>query len=113
MELRRRVPRAGTPGWWGRYTDEDDARHCKIVDLSVLGVGLELFGDVPKDLIGHRLHIEVQAPVGESIILRLSGTVRNMGPGSDGAIRVGLEFVDLSDTERMILNAMDVMGIGW
>jgi hypothetical protein len=113
MELRRRAPRVATPDWWGTYTDTDDVRYCKAIDISVLGVGLELFGEVANDLIGHRLNIEIQAPVGESIVLGLRGTVKNVSLGSDGTTRAGLEFVDLSETERAILNAMALMGIGW
>jgi hypothetical protein len=30
-----------------------------------------------------------------------------------GTTRAGLEFVDLSETERAILNVMGLMGIGW
>jgi hypothetical protein len=113
MELRRRVPRLATPDWWGTYTDTDDTRYCKVIDISILGVGLELFGDVSKDLLGHRLNIEIKPPVGESITLRLSGTVRNVKVDPGGTTRAGLEFVDLSETERAILNVMGLMGIGW
>ena len=100
MELHRRVPRVVTPDWWGTYTDADDTRYCKVIDISVLGVGPELFGDIANDLIGHRLNIETQAPVGEPITLRLTGTGRNVSLGSDGTPRAGLEFVDLSETEQ-------------
>jgi hypothetical protein len=68
---------------------------------------------VANELIGHRLNVEIQAPVGESIVLGLRGTVKNVSLGSDGTTRAGLEFVDLSETERAILNAMALMGIGW
>src|SRR5579863_2945756 len=100
---RRRVPRVATSGWSGTYTDEDVAHHCRVIDISVLGLGLELLGDVPGDLIGHRLSIEIQAPVGGSVRLRLVGRVRNVSPTKDGSTRAGLEFVDLSETERAIL----------
>ncbi len=113
MELRRRVLRVVTSEWSGTYTDTDDARHCKVIDISVLGVGLELFGDVADDLHGHRLSIEIQPPVGGSITLRLTGTVRNVTLGSDGTTRAGLEFVDLSENEQAILSVMAHMGIGW
>ncbi len=57
--------------------------------------------------------IEIQAPIGESVRLHLVGTVKNVSPNSDGAIRAGLEFIDLSDTERSILEAMDLLGVVW
>ena len=111
MERRRRAPRVETTGWFGNYTDLDNERYCRVIDISVLGIGLELFGDVPGDLIGHRLSIEIQAPIGESVRLHLVGTVKNVSPNSYGAIRAGLEFIDLSDTERSNLEAMDLLGV--
>jgi hypothetical protein len=102
-----------TSGWSGTYTDDDAAHHCKVIDISVLGLGLELIGEVPADLIGHRLSIEIQAPVGNSVRLRLIGQVRNISPTKDGSTRAGLEFVDLSETERAILNTMELMKVAW
>jgi hypothetical protein len=84
MELRRRAPRVATPDWWGTHTDADDARYCKVIDISVLGV--ELFGDVANDLIGHRLTIE--DPSSRWGVLRR--TVKNVSLGSDGTTRAGL-----------------------
>jgi len=113
MERRRRVPRVETTGWHGSYTDLDETRHCRVNDISVLGIGLELFGDVPKDLIGHRLSIDIQAPIGESVRLNLVGKVKNASPSPNGGIRAGLEFVGLSETERAILEAMALLGVVW
>jgi hypothetical protein len=110
---RRRVPRMATSGWLGTYTDDDAAHECRVIDISVLGLGLELLGDVPGDLIGHRLTIEVHAPVGDSVTLRLMGRVRNMSPGAEGSVRAGLEFVGLSETERAILSTMELMKVAW
>ncbi len=113
MERRRRAPRVETTGWFGNYTDLDDERYCRVTDISIFGVGLELFGHVPGDLIGHRLSIAIQAKIGESVSLHLVGRVKHASPTSDGAIRAGLEFVDLSDTERAILEVMDLLGVVW
>ena len=120
-ELRRRVPRIPTTSWSGRYIIEDDPasewKECRVLDISVLGVGLELF---PTDsdgasglLVGHRLVILVQAPVGESISVRLMGTVKNVGSGTQGGIRVGLEFVGLSDTEQAIVRVIEQLQAAW
>ena len=120
-EFRRRVPRIATTSWSGRYIVEDDPasewRECRVLDISVLGVGLELF---PTDsdstaglLVGHRLVILVQAPVGESISVRLMGTVKNVGSGTQGGIRVGLEFVGLSDTEQAIVRVIEQLQAAW
>ena len=114
MEQRRRVPRQEA-GWEGKYlidgVPEAGWDGCRVLDLSVAGVGLELFGRIPRDLLGRLL--DVEASSGTSVGLRLRGAVRNVGPGPEGGVRVGLEFTDLSETERLILNALHVMQVGW
>ena len=117
MELRRRTPRVPTTGWLGKYVIEDapgdESAECQVLDISAIGVGLELFGEVSADLIGRRLIVQVQSPVGDSVSIRLVGQVRNTGPGPEGGTRAGLEFVGLSETERAILNVMELMQIAW
>lgn len=117
MEFRRRVPRTSTEGWSGRYIDEDDEHtgwnECRVIDISLLGVGLELIGDTKPDLVGHQLIVQVQAPVGESVSLRLMGRVVNQRTDRDGGMRAGMEFVGLTDTERSILKVLEQMQIAW
>ncbi len=55
----------------------------------------------------------MQAPTGASVIVQLTGQVKNTGPGNHGGTRVGLEFVDLSETERSILSVMELMKVVW
>jgi hypothetical protein len=120
-EFRRRVPRIATTSWSGRYIVEDDPgsewTECRVLDISVLGVGLELFpiesDEDPGQLVGHRLVVQVQAPVGESISVRLMGTVKNVGTGAGGGIRTGLEFVGLSDTEQAIVKVIEQLQVAW
>lgn len=78
--------------WSGRYSIEDEpgGGDCRVLDISAMGVGLELFGAVPDDLIGSR--IEVSVPNGTSSGIRLVGDVRNMSPGRNGGARAGVEF---------------------
>jgi c-di-GMP-binding flagellar brake protein YcgR len=117
MALRRRAPRVITPGWLGIYIVEDDSRagwgDCRVLDLSILGVGLELFGTVPDDLVGHRIVVQISVSVGTSISLRLVGEVRNTADGPQGGNRVGMEFVDLSDTERAVIGVIEKLGATW
>jgi PilZ domain len=121
LERRRRAPRVSTSGWSGRYVVEDDPEsswnECNVLDISVLGVGLEAFptdpGDVSEALIGRRIVVHVQAPTGASVTVRLIGRAKNVTPGRDGGTRVGLEFVDLSETERSILRVMELMKVVW
>jgi len=120
-EFRRRVPRIATTSWSGRYIVEDNHAsewgECRVLDISVLGVGLEIFpigdDDDPGLLVGHRLVVLVQAPVGESISVRLMGTVKNVDSGTRGGIRTGLEFVGLSDTEQAIVKVIEQLQVSW
>ncbi len=45
--------------------------------------------------------------------LRLVGQLKNLSPGRLGGVRAGLEFVDLSETEREILKAMELLKVAW
>lgn len=115
-QRRRRLPRE-IAGWPGRYRFDGDPENmwgdCQVIDISLLGAGVELFGAVPRDLIGRQLMIEVETPAGASITIRLSGEARNSARGREGGTRIGIEFTDLSETERSILQVMNHMRIVW
>ena len=101
MELpRRRVPRERV-GWWGKccFEDSRDAGwvECQVVDISILGAGIEIRDDVPVIALGHRLVAEVHAPAGASISLRLAGVVRNCRSYGESTW-IGIEFS--SDSEQ-------------
>lgn len=118
VEYRRRVPRQYA-GWTGKYSIEGDGpedwHECRILDISLIGIGLELFG--PRfdhdDLSGQRIVVETHTPAGASLSIRARGEVRNVAHGANGGTRVGLELVDLSDLERSILEALTVMDAFW
>ncbi|MBV8462853.1 MAG: PilZ domain-containing protein [Acidimicrobiales bacterium] len=117
---RRRAPRVATPGWAGRCLDEDadepDWYGCEVIDLSIVGVGLYLYPVLPLTpaaLLDHHVVVHVQPPVGDSISVRLRGRVANASVLRDGAVRVGLEFVDLSETERQILRVLELLDVVW
>lgn len=116
MELRRRAPRIKTD-WSGRCmlggNPEPEVNECRVTDISLLGVGIEIVGERVDDLVGQCLIIEVEPPVGKSVRLHLSGQVMNQGTTSEGLTRVGLQFVGLSETERSILEVIEQLKIFW
>ena len=129
-ERRRRVPRqeAGWPGYCGFDDDPESAWYeCQVLDISILGAGvevydpgqavlgarLEIFDPDEDDLIGHKITAEAQATGGGSVSIRFTGTIRDVHPGPKGSIRVGIEFLGLSDTERTMLEAMERMRVVW
>ncbi len=93
---------------------------CEILDISILGAGLELFegaGHVLEalryELIGHKVLVEVHTPAGASITLQMVGEIRYTTEGKQGGIRVGIQFNDLSETEQAILNVLEQMQAVW
>jgi len=116
-EHRRRLPRQEAD-WPGRYTIEGtgDRRwgSCVVVDISVLGAGLELFGAAPRDsVVGSDLLVEVQTPAGASITLQIMGKILYLIPGKQGGTRVGIAFQSLSRTEAAILDVLENMHAVW
>ncbi len=117
MELRRRrVPRQ-VAGWFGKCIVEDDPgaswSECRVIDISIIGAGLEVFGFVYSDLVGRRLTVEVQAPTGASVSVRFTGEIKNAGVVPNGGVRLGLEFLGLSESERSILDMLEQMQVAW
>ena len=123
MQKRRRLPRQEAH-WRGRYTIEGVPSglwgYCVVLDISILGTGLEIFEDsqhllrsIEGDLTGRRLLVEVQTPAGASITLQMVGEIRYSTQGKQGGTRVGLEFSDLSETEQAILNVLEHVKAVW
>jgi hypothetical protein len=112
---RRRLPRQEAR-WPGRYMTEKPRRWgpCIILDISTLGVSLEVLGDIVGRIrVGGRILVEVHTPAGASITLRVVGEIRNTTAGKEGGTRVGIAFSDLSETEQAILNVLESMEAVW
>jgi hypothetical protein len=105
-ERRRRLPRQATDGP-GQYTlDGGTFAACEVLDISILGAGLELFEPPADELMGRQITVEVETPAGASITLRMTGQIRNVAAGPKGGTRVGTQFADLSETEKAILDVL-------
>jgi c-di-GMP-binding flagellar brake protein YcgR len=117
LRYRRRAPRVKTPGWAGKFVIEDEPGtgwgDCRILDISLLGLGLELSAPVPADLIGRRVVVHVEVAGSGSISLRLVGAVKRVGAGEPGSTRAGLEFEGLSEAERSVLQVIEHLKVGW
>jgi hypothetical protein len=72
---------------------EDDPtqrwRECRLVDISAAGAGLELLDATPEETQGRRI----------TLALELKAEVRYTREGSDEELRVGIQFVELTDAE--------------
>ena len=91
MQFRRRVPRQPA-GWDGVCQIEGEfAARCRVVDISMLGVGITLDHPSPYALVGRHISVDVPA-VGDSASIRLEGKVTNARLTLRTTVRVGIEF---------------------
>lgn len=100
VPLRRRVPRQ-IAGWSGTCvvdSDPEQAHECRVVDISMLGLGVVFQHPSPSGLVGRRISVEVSA-VDDRVNIRLEGVVRHAAVTSGGAVRVGIEFDDDAETD--------------
>jgi hypothetical protein len=108
VENRRRAERRSGV-WMGTCQVEGDApnltRECGIFDISILGVGMDFHYADPMRLEGRS--VSVHLPLGDSIEVQCSGVVRNVRPGPGGIVRAGVEFTDLMDSERSIVDLLE------
>jgi hypothetical protein len=99
MPFRRRVPRQPTD-WDGICHIEgesaDEWRGCRVVDISMLGIGITLSLPSPSQSVGR--HILVDVPAGE-VSIRLEGKIANSKLIRSGTTRVGIEFDLSSESE--------------
>jgi hypothetical protein len=72
---------------------------CRVVDISLIGAGLELRGEVPKNCTGRRVVVNVESG------MRLVGECRHASRDNSGRTRIGIEFsvVGASEQEPHIL----------
>jgi hypothetical protein len=80
-------------------------RECGIFDVSTLGVGMDFHYADPMRLEGRR--VSAHLPLGDNVEVAFTGEVRNVRPGPGGIVRAGIEFVDLKDSERSIVDLLE------
>lgn len=106
QKLRRLLPRQFTD-WRGWYMIEGDPtqrwRECRVVDISTAGAGLELRDATPEETQGRRIILAVQ----------LTAEVRFTGDSDQESLRVGTQFVELSDAERAYIESLVELGTRW
>lgn len=107
MRDQRRSTRVAA-GWQGRYTldsQPSERYRCRVVDVSLGGAALELFGPAPGDHAGIRVEFcSDSLPQG----LRLPARARNMRPSAatSTGLRVGVEWHNLTRAQATMLTAI-------
>jgi hypothetical protein len=105
-QLRRSLPRQFA-NWGGTYVVESDPeqrwRDCRVIDISSLGAGFELLDAPPEAIEGQRIFVAVH----------MRGEIRNSRPSKEGRLRVGTQFIDLTDEERVNLASLTELEALW
>lgn len=106
-QLRRAAPRQPAD-WFGFYrfddADNEPTRCCRVLDISPLGAGLELFATAPDENLGGLLTISVE----------LHGRTRNVVRNdATHTARVGMEFTVLSNEAKSYLRRLDGVQSRW
>jgi hypothetical protein len=57
--------------------------------------------------------VAVRLPIGVAMDMTLTGEVRNAKDGPDGVARIGVEFEDVSETERYIVDLLERDTLRW
>ena len=106
LRLRRLLPRQFTD-WQGRYMIEGDPsdvwRPCRVVDVSTLGAGLELFGTITDEMAQRTIAVSVD----------LRGEVRHTVEANDDGIRAGIQFGDLTAAENAYIRSLVKLQTLW
>jgi hypothetical protein len=101
MNHRRRVPRQPA-SWIGNCRIEGEplaeSRACRVIDISMLGLGMTFEHSSPSELLGRHISVDVPA-ITDSVSIRLDGVINNAVPMSEGLVRVGIAFEGLSDSD--------------
>lgn len=105
-QLRRSLPRQFA-NWGGSYVIESEPemrwRDCRVIDISSLGAGFELLDAPPQAAEGQRIFVAVH----------LRGEIRNARRADESRIRVGTQFVDIADEDRVSLRSLTGLDVRW
>ncbi len=106
MVFSRRVAPRERASWDARYFVEHRPdlgwRPCRVLDISAVGAALELPDARHSETAATRIVLELET-VERGGSIQLLAVVRNSDDTDDGAIRAGIEFVDLLPLERDVL----------
>jgi hypothetical protein len=105
----RRKARHAVHGWTGRYRLQDATawRECSLVDLSETGAGFQAFM-LPTDAVPlSTAELElVDGARNPDETIRLRGRVIRLTRSPEGHVRVGIEFIGLTELEGRLLGML-------
>jgi PilZ domain len=107
-QIRRLLPRQ-IVDWSGSFAIEGsgDAQHiwrgCRVIDISAGGAGVEICNPDPDIEVGETL----------VLALRLRGEIRDTRARYEDRLRVGIQFIDMSERERSYLDSLINLQARW
>ncbi len=105
-QIRRLLPRQFAD-WQAKcmFGDDPEKRwhNCRVVDVSSAGAGLELPDTEPGEVLGSSV----------VVVIQLRGELRNSRVGRDQGVRMGIQFVNLSESERSYLDSLEELHAVW
>jgi hypothetical protein len=111
MENRRRLHRQPA-GWAASYQLAGESavawRDCRVVDISMRGIGITFEHPNPAELSGRLISVNLPGD-GSCVNVRLEGEIKNATVTMSRDIRIGIEFIRLSETEQAITAVLSVM----
>jgi hypothetical protein len=84
----------------------DEWLQCRLIDVSMLGLGIDVQHTAPTALTGRHVTVQV-SPFEDSVNFRLEGSICEARPmTAEGTIRVGIAFGRLSTSERYMIDVL-------
>ena len=92
-----------TTRYWLEGTADRQWRVARVLTVSESGLVAELFATTDQEARTHRVVLEMRIP---PAVLHLRGDVMWANHGSQGGVRVRLQFVNLSVVERDLVESL-------
>jgi PilZ domain len=111
VENRRRIHRQPI-GWAASYQlagePAEGWRDCRVVDISMLGMGITLAPPESSELLGRLISVNLPGAA-SSVNVRLEGEITSAVPTINRRLRIGIAFTRLSEAEQAITAVLSVM----
>jgi hypothetical protein len=92
-----------TTRYWLEGSSDRQWRVARVLTVSKDGLAVELFATTYEEVRAHRVVLEVRVP---PAVLHIRGDVMHADHGSQGGVRVRLQFVNLSVVERDLIESL-------
>lgn len=92
-----------TTRYWLEGSSDRQWRVARVLTVYEMGLVAELFATTSEEARAHRVVLEMRVP---PAVLHIRGDVMRTDHGSQGGIRIRLQFVNLSVVERDLIESL-------